>query len=207
MKIIGNYNAQQAHVATYLVSIGLLFPAFVLQMSTGKEYTQGIDLTESFFVNVWLSQFAHLGWNHLLMNAAGLALITWGLAVEVRPRSWVILTFLSLLATPFWLVWVEPLDWYCGLSGALHAQFTSLLIYAISRSGTSWRRNWPLWLMMLGLVLKLGIEALQEPEIDSLIGGTVAVQAHRAGTAFGLVFGLLAVRFNWLSASHNQQHP
>ncbi|MDX1669953.1 MAG: rhomboid family intramembrane serine protease, partial [Limnobacter sp.] len=150
MKRIGNYNAQQAPVATYLVSIGLLFPAFILQITAGDDYAQGIDLTESFFINVWLSQFAHLGWNHLLMNAAGLLLITWGLAVEIKPRGWLALTFVSLLATPLWLVWIEPLDWYCGLSGALHAQFTALLVYSISQSPKSWQISWPLWIMALG---------------------------------------------------------
>lgn len=189
MKTIGNYNAQQAPFATYLVSIALVFPAFLLQIASPGTFSQGIDLTESFFINVGVSQFAHLSWTHLFLNTAGLALVTWGLAAERRPLEWLLISCLSLLAVPLWLSFVEPLEWYCGLSGALHAQFAALLFLALLEKPFDFKRNWPLWIMAAGLSFKLIIEFFEAREFNDLVGGPIAIEAHRGGVIFGILIG------------------
>lgn len=191
MKTIGNYNAQRTPYATYLVSIALVFPAFLLQFFYPASYSQGIDLTESFFINVWVSQFAHLSWNHLILNTAGLGLITWGLAFELPAKKWFLIATVSLFATPLWITYVEPLNWYCGLSGALHAQFTTLLAIALLREPFAFKRSWPLWTMLLGLICKLIIEFFEAREFDTLIGGNIAIEAHRGGVVFGVATALI----------------
>lgn len=156
-----------------------------------ERFSQGIDLTESFFINILLSQFSHLGWSHLLLNAAGLYVITWGLAQDWPVKEWAFLVLASLFACPVWLTWIEPIHWYTGLSGALHAQFTALLVIAIvQRKQTSGSRNWVLWILLAGLMAKLLIE-FQAPAgvSDQTIGGPIAYSAHRGGVVFG---GLLA---------------
>lgn len=191
MKTIGNYNAQRTSYATYLVSIAMVFPAFLLQLTNPGKYSQGIDLTDSFFINVWISQFAHLSWAHFFLNTAGLILITWGLAVERRLLEWLLITCTSLLAVPLWLTFVEPLEWYCGLSGAMHAQFAALLIQALAKKPFDFRHNWPLWVMAIGLSAKLIIELLTGREFNDLLGGHIAIEAHRGGVIFGILLGIL----------------
>ncbi|NJM31973.1 MAG: rhomboid family intramembrane serine protease [Limnobacter sp.] len=148
------------------------------------------------YLQLALGQFAHLSSYHLLLNLTALALLTWGLATHHSARHWLLLSLFALLAVPAYLLWTEPLQWYMGLSGALHAQFTALLGLEILRpthKGQCWhpqnaRTHWPLWVLVAGLGSKLALEWLNPPGFSAALGGMVATQAHRGGVLVGLVW-------------------
>lgn len=133
----------------------------------------------------------HLGWTHLLLNLAGLALV-WALVGSVYSGLvWILVTFAVVFAVDAGLWLLNPgLEWYVGLSGVLHGLLVAGLIGLIS-AGTS-RRNEAIALLVL-LLLKLGYEqtAGAMPGSTSLAGGAVVVDAHLYGAVGGLCAALV----------------
>jgi rhomboid family GlyGly-CTERM serine protease len=68
------------------------------------------------------AHLVHLGWQHTLLNCAGLALL-WALfAREFSPRRWLWITLAGAGAIDAGLWFLRPeVDWYVGASGVLHA--------------------------------------------------------------------------------------
>lgn len=167
-------------------AIGLL--AILMQGFAPRFYEQGIDFIDSFFVWVLLAQFVHLSWTHLTLNLLGLATVIWGFERVLQTREVLLVQALSFPWVAFYIICLEPLSWYCGLSGALHFQFTVFLGLACWRNRQAHRNKWPLLLLVLGLVGKLVWEATSGGSFDSLVGGPVAIEAHRGGVLGGVVF-------------------
>lgn len=136
----------------------------------------------------------HLGYPHLLLNLAGLFVITLLLAPAMGARQWLLTGFTSMLGVGFGLLLFDPqLSWYVGLSGALYglllggaiAEFryqpliaTLLVIYTVGKI---------IWEQLYG--------AAQSSE--AITGGTVIVNAHLYGMVAGgvTVCLLLAIIF------------
>ena len=133
----------------------------------------------------------HLGWTHLLLNLAGLALV-WALVGSVYSGLvWILVTFAVVFAVDAGLWLLNPgLEWYVGLSGVLHGLLVAGLIGLIS-AGAS-RRNEAIALVVL-LLLKLGYEQIAGamPGSGSLAGGAVVVDAHLYGALGGLCAALV----------------
>jgi len=99
-------------------------------------------------------------------------------------RSWIVVTLASALAVGGGLLLFDPgLQWYVGLSGALHGLFAAGLVAALS-SG-----NRAEWLLLLLFVAKLTWEQLvgTMPGTAELAGGNVIVDAHLYGAIGGAV--------------------
>ncbi len=160
---------------------------------------QGLDLIDSFFIYALLAQFTHLGWAHLVLNLLGLLIVNWGFTGQCTTREWAAIQLASLLWVAFYLSGVERLDWYCGLSGALHFQFACCLLLAFSRSAHGLRTSWPLWVLLAGLCAKLLLEWHSGPSTDALVGGPVAHAAHRGGALGGFLLGLLMLAWSFFS--------
>lgn len=126
----------------------------------------------------------HLGWNHLLLNLAGLLLI-WGLFGQaMRPWVWGAAVVACALTVSGGLYLRDPtLDWYVGLSGVLHGL---LLLGALA----ALRRERPMALLLLAMVVaKLLWEQLggASSATAELVGGAVIVNAHLYGALGGLL--------------------
>ena len=112
--------------------------------------------------------FVHLGWSHLLLNLAGLALIAW--------------------IVGFWIL--NPrLEWYVGLSGLLHGLLAAGLVVGIARRETE---------SIVLAVLVAGKLAWEQfagplPGSEGASGGAVSVDAH----LYGAVGGILAAVAMW----------
>lgn len=169
-------------------AIGIL--AIAGQVLAPEFPQQGLDLIDSFFIYAVLAQFTHLTWAHLALNLLGLLIVNWGFSGQCSPREWVGIQLTSLLWVAFYLSGIERLDWYCGLSGALHFQFATCLVLALYRNAHSLRTSWPLWVLLAGLCAKLLLEWHSGPITDSLVGGPVAHAAHRGGALGGVLLGL-----------------
>lgn len=200
-----NYTPDKPDFRLYLPSIAIAMAAFATQLCFPLFYRQHTDLFGSFFIYLVAAQFAHLSWTHLALNLTGLALLNWGFERVLNIKQWLFIQCASLLAVAFYLDFVEPIQWYCGLSGALHFQFAVCLVLAWCQPDRPRNARVPLALLTLGLFLKLVLEWTQGPHVDAQIGGAIATQAHRGGIALGLCYAalLLALR----SAANNRAKP
>lgn len=132
----------------------------------------------------------HLGWGHLLLNLAGLALL-WALfASGYTLWRWLVIVLFSIACIDAGFLLFEPqLRWYVGLSGVLHG---------VMAAGTlAWLRNRErgAWVLAAFLVGKLAWEYFAGPMPFSAesAGGAVIVQAHLYG-ALGGALGAVIIR-------------
>jgi rhomboid family GlyGly-CTERM serine protease len=131
----------------------------------------------------------HLGWGHMLLNGAALAVASslWGRLY--RAGEWAVLAAVSALGVGVGLYLASPrIAWYVGLSGMTHGLVAAAgvaLVAARRRSG---------WLCLSLLAAKLAWEQLHGavPGSTMLTGATV-VDAHLDGAVAGL-FGGVALR-------------
>ncbi|NOZ51573.1 MAG: rhombosortase [Gammaproteobacteria bacterium] len=130
----------------------------------------------------------HLSWSHLLMNAAGLALI-WALfRRRLSNGRWIQVMVISALLISLLLLLLNPqLRWYVGFSGILHAMFVVGCIYD-SKAG-----RWDAKLLLFIIIAKLAWEQIigPLPGSETTAGGAVIVDAH----LYGAVSGYLIYRF------------
>lgn len=141
----------------------------------------------------------HLGWSHLWLNIAGLALI-WALVGHCfMTRQWLFILAGLALGIGLGLLAFNPeLTWYVGLSGVLHGMLVAGSIAEI-RSG---RRSGYVLLILLGA--KLIWEQLAGPLPGSVAsaGGAIIIDAHLYGGLCGILAGgLLKPKTN---LSHGQ---
>ncbi|WP_288108314.1 rhomboid family intramembrane serine protease [Limnobacter sp.] len=200
-----NYTPDKPDFRLYLPSIAIAVAAFATQLYFPLFYRQHTDLFDSFFIYLLLAQFVHLSWTHLALNLAGMALLNWGFERVLHPWQWLLTQLASLFAVALYLEFVEPIQWYCGLSGALHFQFAVCLALAWCQPNRPQNTSLPLTLLSVGLVAKLAVEWAQGPHVDAHIGGAIATQAHRGGIVFGLAYAALLLAFR--RAASNRAKP
>lgn len=142
-------------------------------------------LADGEFWRLLSGHFVHLGWGHLLLNAAALLLV-WALTgTRMSLTNWLLSGALIVVVIDAGFWWLEPqLAWYVGLSGVLHG----LLVAGLLVSWPSLRMETVLLCSLI--VLKLAYEQLYGalPGSGLAAGGAVVVDAH----LYGAVGGLLA---------------
>lgn len=125
----------------------------------------------------------HLGYEHALLDIAGLALM-WALfAEDYSPPHWLLIIGLSVIGVDvgLWLLSSTTL-WYVGSSGVLHG------ILAAGACAHLRRGEPDGWILTLFLVGKLAYEQARGA-LPLTAGGAVIVDAH----LYGAVSGALAV--------------
>lgn len=138
------------------------------------------------------ANLVHLGWRHLALNAAALVMILWLFGPDRGALRWTLALALSGLASSLGVHLTEPqVHWMVGLSGALHG------LFLVAAAG--WLRSGDrvAWLLLGGLLLKLGWEQLGGPLplTASVVGGPVITTAHLWGSVGGLV--VAAIEWRW----------
>ena len=127
--------------------------------------------------------FSHTNYSHLLMNLAGL----WIISYLFQPNKKQLLSALLLisLVTGFALL-LSSIQIYVGLSGTLHGLFG---LFAL-REALNGRNS--SWLLVFGLIAKIAWEQFVGPSSTTgeLINARVAIEAHLAGALAG---GFMAV--------------
>jgi rhomboid family GlyGly-CTERM serine protease len=127
----------------------------------------------------------HLGYEHAVLDVAGLALL-WALfARDYSARGWLLIIGMSILGIDagLWLL-SSTTQWYVGSSGVLHG------VLAAGTCAHLRRRESDGWILALLLIGKL----LYEQTLGALpltSGGAVIVDAHLYGAAAGAVAALL----------------
>jgi rhomboid family GlyGly-CTERM serine protease len=133
----------------------------------------------------------HLGWNHLGMNIAGLALV-WllsGKAFSVGHWCLVLAATLAGIDLGLWVLDPE-LSWYVGLSGLLHGMLMAGIVAGVSVASTDAK--------ILGLLI-VGKIAWEQwfgplPGSEGLAGAPVVVNAHLYGAVAGAAIAAILIR-------------
>lgn len=174
-----------------VLAIEVLAPAGLL------EYRRALLLPEPW--RLVTGHMVHLSLTHALLNCVALMLL--GRLFDSRLKAgelWAILAGAPfLISLGFWL-FLPELEWYRGLSGALHAlYFAGCVIWLFDAAGRG------RWLPLAALVLG-AIKVLAEQPWDASfpfrewLGAAVVPQAHLIGavigTAAGFVFRALRAR-------------
>lgn len=179
--------------------VGLLWLGLVLLALPGERgrlllrYDRELVLQGEYW-RLITAHLVHLNTWHMMLNAAGVALIAGLFRHDYSGRGWLLIALLSALAIDVAFVFWEPqIAWYVGLSGVLHG--------ALAAGAVSW---WQYQQKQLSIGLtvilagKLAAEYWQGglPLMGDL---PVVVEAHRYGALGGLLAGLIL----WLQA-HRQ---
>jgi rhomboid family GlyGly-CTERM serine protease len=171
-----------------IAAVSLLCQAFAAQATAPLRFDRVAVLAGEWW-RLLTGNIVHLGWNHLLLNLAGLALI-WVLfpATLTPTRAAVLFTFSSLAVTVGLLEFTPSLHWYVGLSGALHGILVGAAVMSLRRD-----LRMEQWLLA-GVGVKILWEQWHGPSADTekLVGGAVVVDAHLYGALGGLLIGLAA---------------
>jgi rhomboid family GlyGly-CTERM serine protease len=132
----------------------------------------------------------HLGYEHAVLDVAGLALM-WALfARDYSLRGWLLILALSVagIDAGLWLL-SSATQWYVGSSGVLHG------VLAAGTCAHLRRREPDGWILALFLVGKLVYEQAHGA-LPLTAGGAVIVDAHLYGAVSG---ALAAVLLRWFA--------
>ena len=147
-----------------------------------------IEISEGQVWRLLSGNFVHLGWGHLLLNAAGLLAMAALFAEDRSTRLWGADLFICSIATSLGLYFLNPeIFWCVGLSGALHGLFVVGALVWVTQ-GISLGK----WLL-LGIIIKLSWEQTvgEMPFSGGIVGGSVVTDAHLWGALSGLASFLL----------------
>ena len=165
-----------------LLAIELLAPAGAL------EYRRALLAAEPW--RLLTGHLVHLSLTHALLNCVALMLLARLFDSRLKPGElWAVLGGAPILISlAFWML-LPGLEWYRGLSGALHALYFAGCVVWLS--GSAGRGRWlPLAALALGAV-----KVLAEQPWDSSfpfrewLGAPVVPQAHLIGAVIGTAAG------------------
>lgn len=148
-------------------------------------YHSGIEKSQLW--RLITAHFCHTNGYHLLLNAAGLLVVTSLFLNTFKKTSLLGILLFSGLFISACLFFLEPtLGWYVGLSGVLHALFAVGVCDELKK-----KDKWGL-ILGLGLIAKIVLEQFNGPSLstESLIGATVLINAHLYGAIGGVVYFL-----------------
>lgn len=132
----------------------------------------------------------HLGFEHAILDVAGLVLM-WALfAGDYARRGWLLILALSVIGVDaglWFLSWTTL--WYVGSSGVLHG------VLAAGACAHLRRREPDGWILVVFLIGKLTYEQFQGA-LPLTAGGAVIVDAHLYGALGGALAALLLRGFS-----------
>ncbi|MFQ3237702.1 MAG: rhomboid family GlyGly-CTERM serine protease [Paraglaciecola sp.] len=150
------------------------------------------QLAEHQWWRLLTANFLHTNLNHLLLNFAGVLLL-WALHGEYyRTTPYLLIFIFCALGSSIGIYFFAPrLDWYVGLSGALHGVFLWGAFQDIQHKRHSG------WLLILAVWFKIIHEQYSgaSAEIATLINATVAIEAHLYGALSGTLLVCYVVVF------------
>jgi len=191
----GLFSGNLLRAGTWALPAGLICIAVLLQLGGDPVRHwlawSRVDIGAGEAWRLLSGHVVHLGWSHLVLNAAGLALI-WVLVGDTfDPAGWLVVGISSIAAIDlgFWLLSPE-LYWYVGLSGILHGLLVAGIAIGLARHSRESQ------VLALLIAAKLVWEQVSGPlpGSEETSGGAVIVDAHLYGSLGGLAGAWLARR-------------
>jgi rhomboid family GlyGly-CTERM serine protease len=188
----GHNNARRFWLlAAAVATVALLLQAGGTPIGAGLAWDRDA-LAAGQLWRLFTGHFVHLGWSHLLLNLAGLALVSWLVGKWFSLGRWLLIGAVSIAAIDigFWQVHVS-LDTYVGLSGLLYGLLVAGLLAGVLE------RDREAIILAAFVIAKIAWEqfAGPMPGSEATTGGKVIVEAHLYGALGGLLAGLLC-RYN-----------
>jgi rhomboid family GlyGly-CTERM serine protease len=146
--------------------------------------------TQGKYYQIVTGHFLHTNFIHILFNLLGLLLL-WALhGDDYKTVSYLAKFFLTCVVLSLCLyLFSVDVTWYVGLSGAIHGVFAWGCIRDLENKLLSG------WLLLIGLILKIGNEQLNGAGslMPELIDANVAVDSHLYGAIIGLLIGVFSL--------------
>ncbi len=138
---------------------------------------------------VFTCHWVHLGWNHTLLNSAGMLLVAW-LLPKGRWQHWLLFWLLASVVTTLGVWLDERTNRYVGASGVLHGVLVLAAWFSV------WLEPWRRKAMLAIIAGKLIWEQTpwyNDGQLMDVIGGYVVVDAHLYGglAAYAVVLFLI----------------
>lgn len=148
-------------------------------------------IIEGQYWRLFTGHWAHLGWQHLIMNLGGLTVI-WILFGEVLHgrKAWMITAAIALFISSALLFVYPQIEWYVGLSGLLHGLLAAGALLSLRAIPVT------AGLAIVLLTGKLSVELTSggSTQVEAFIDGPILIEAHLCGTLGGsLCAGILAL--------------
>lgn len=184
-----------------LLALILLLALFSIEVTPWLQFDRNAIHAGEWW-RIWTGHLLHTNSWHLLMNLAGLVVIT--MLHGNYYQRW---QFLFILLIGFTLIslgllfWSPAIGLYVGLSGWLH----TLLVYGACEDV---RRNWSSgWLILAGVAVKVGWEQWNgaSASLVTLIEADVATDAHLYGAISGLI--LFSILHSFQRIQHSTKIP
>ncbi len=137
------------------------------------------------------ANLCHSNWYHLLLNMLGLLIMDFILKPVLSEMVRIKLLLVTMIGNVLLLHFFVNLNWYVGLSGALHG-------YLFAGALLSWRDAKKInALILIILSGKVVIENIWQinSSTESLIGTNVVEEAHLFGVVIAITF--VAFNFTW----------
>lgn len=146
------------------------------------------------------AHLVHVNWPHALINAAALWVVARLYAPDLDTWRQFLALLVSALAVSAALAGLYPvIEWYRGLSGALHGLFfAGAAKWLLAERPRSLPRLWIPAALFAGGWIKVALEqpgGATTPHADWL-GAAVVPQAHLVGAVCGTLLGVLFARAN-----------
>jgi len=179
------------------VLIILVLSAFAqLSLISGVDWMQFArsDISSGQWWRLITGNFVHLTWRHFAMNAVALMAI-YALYPSRLKNTGLSVVFLICCLFVTFGIWIfsPEIQWYVGLSGALHGLLISLIILDYMAS-----KHFLNIVLMFMIIAKLVWEGMMGPLPGSELaaGGPVVSQAHAYGVVGGIVISICLLIFN-----------
>lgn len=152
------------------------------------------DISDGQWWRLLTGNLVHLGYPHLFLNLAGLAVISLLLAPAMTAMQWSVTGVVSMLAVGLGLLWFDlQLNWYVGLSGVLYGLLLGGAIAEFKR------QKLVAAIIAVYTLGKIGWEQIYGAveSSEKIAGGAVIVNAHLYGMVGG---GIAALFLVWIFA-------
>lgn len=178
-----------------------------LPQISALEYRRALLATEPWR---WLTCHAvHINWSHAAINVAAWWVVARLFAPDLNARRQALALLFSALAVSATLAAIYPsIEWYRGLSGALHGLFfAGATVWLLQTRPRTLATLWLPAALWIGGWIKVAFEqptGASTPYVDWLQAGVVP-QAHLAGAACGTLFGLVVAALDARRSQKQQQ--
>ena len=166
-----------------LIFTSLLCVLFQLEPIQAWVVWDSNAIAEGQWWRILTGNFSHTNYSHLVMNLAGLWIISY--LFQPSKKQLVLALLVISLVTGIALLF-SSIQIYVGLSGTLHGLFG---LFALREALNDRNSS---WLLVIGLIAKIAWEQFVGPSsmTGELINAHVAIEAHLAGAMTG---GFIAI--------------
>jgi rhomboid family GlyGly-CTERM serine protease len=184
-----NLKSHRFGLGTALLGLSVL--VMVLLLAGGDSVRAGLRYERSAVLDgeLWrlmTAHWVHSDLEHLLLNALGASIITTLFLGAYRPLQWATILAGSVVAIDLgFLLWEPQLEWYVGVSGALHGALTAGAV-------AWWRTESKLLASALTLVI-VGKFTWEQLHGASVLAGDmpIIVNSHLYGAVGGSIVAIV----------------